>query len=84
MMKSCSVARRMSALSVMRACVQPTLTQSVESFFSGIGLEPPVLYVADESCRETAGRLVTLTNTFLVIDTEAEHQRFEVAEAGAG
>ena len=70
----------MSVLFVMQACIQPALAQSVGSSFSGIGLELPVIYVADESGRETAGRLVTLTDTSLVIDTGAEHQRFEAAE----
>ncbi len=70
----------MSALIVMQACIQPALAQSVGSSFSGIGLELPIIYVADESGRETAGRLVTLTDTSLVIDTGAEHQRFEAAD----
>ena len=70
----------MSALFVMQACIQSALAQSVGNSFSGIGLELPVIYVADESGREAAGRLVTLTDTSLVIDTGAEHQRFEAAE----
>ena len=70
----------MSALIVMQACIQPALAQSVGSSFSGLGLELPVIYVADESGRETAGRLVTLTDTSLVIDTGSGHQRFEAAE----
>ena len=70
----------MTALSVMPAFMLPALAQSVSSSFSEIGLELPTLYVADESGRETVGRLVSLTATPIVLDTGAEYQRFEAAE----